>query len=216
MLSIVPVNKASALGLFREAELVTHIDVVLQGYIAEAERMAQEDEEFVRTEFSENMETAGFNEPHQRLAIGGVYNHLLMFGQLGDPVDNTENKPFGPLADAIAQYFTDFDGFKEAFKRAVIGRALPGWVWLGVCEDGRLCITQTNNEDNPLMHGVVDVQCVPICGIDLWEHAYLQQYAGDKGAYCEAFFRCTQWAIASANYEFYNSQNKATPVSDDA
>lgn len=41
MLSIVPVNKASALGLFREAELVTHIDVVLQGYIAEAERMAQ-------------------------------------------------------------------------------------------------------------------------------------------------------------------------------
>ena len=41
MLSIAPVNKASALGLFREAELVTHIDVVLQSYIAEAERVAQ-------------------------------------------------------------------------------------------------------------------------------------------------------------------------------
>ena len=105
--------------------------------------------------------------------MGGVYNHLLMFAQLGAPVDNSENRPVGPLSDAISQYFTDFDGFKEAFRRAVLGRALPGWVWLGVCPDGRLLITQTNNEDNPLMHGVVDVQCVPILGLDLWEHAYL-------------------------------------------
>lgn len=40
------------------------------------------------------------------------------------------------------------------------------------------------------MHGVVDVQCVPIIGINLWEHAYLQQYNGDKVAYTEAFFQC--------------------------
>lgn len=95
-----------------------------------------------------------------------------------------------------------------------MGRALPGWVWLGVSDDGRLLITQTNNEDNPLMHGVVDVQCVPILGMDLWEHAYLSQYRGDKEAYFEAFFKAVQWAIVSANYESFNSQGKATPVSD--
>jgi Fe-Mn family superoxide dismutase len=77
------------------------------------------------------------------------------------------------LADAVSQYFTDFEGLKEAFKRAVMSRVLPGWIWLGVCPDGRLLLTQTNNEENPLMHGVVDVQCVPIIGMDLWEHAYL-------------------------------------------
>lgn len=65
------------------------------------------------------------------------------------------------------------------------------------------------------MHGVVDVQCVPILGIDMWEHAYLQQYAGDKVAYVEAFFSCVQWAIVSANFEFYNSQGKPTPVAAD-
>ena len=118
------------------------------------------------------------------------------------------------LADAISQYFTDFSGFKEAFKRAVMGRALPGWVWLGVCTDGRLLITQSNNEDNPLMHGVVDVQCVPIIGIDLWEHAYLQQYAGDKEAYVESFFKCIMWGIVSANYEAFNALGKPTPVQD--
>ena len=62
----------------------------------------------MRAEFSENMETAGFNEPHQRLALGGVYNHLLMFGQLGEPADNAENRLLGPLADALAQDQVDF------------------------------------------------------------------------------------------------------------
>ena len=65
------------------------------------------------------------------------------------------------------------------------------------------------------MHGVVDVQCVPIIGINLWEHAYLQQYNGDKVAYTEAFFQCVQWALVSANFEFYNSLGKATPIAPD-
>ena len=66
----------------------------------------------MRAEFSENMETAGFNEPHQRLALGGVYNHLLMFGQLGEPADNAENRPLGPLADALA-HFLDESSYAE-------------------------------------------------------------------------------------------------------
>ena len=39
-------------------------------------------------EFSENMETAGFREPAQRLALGGVYNHLLLFSLLGPVTAN--------------------------------------------------------------------------------------------------------------------------------
>lgn len=62
-------------------------------------------------------------------------------------------------------------------------------MWLGFdSAQGRLLITQTNNEDNPLMHGVVDVQCVPIIGLCLWEHAYLVDYEGDKDSYMNAFF----------------------------
>ena len=102
------------------------------------------------------METASFNDPPQRLALGGVYNHYLLFSSLGPSTDNSENKPLGPLAEAISQYYTSFEGLKEAFLKAVMSRVLPGWVWLGVGSNGRLLITQTNNEDNPLMHGVVD------------------------------------------------------------
>lgn len=161
------------------------------------------------------METAGFNEPPQRLAMGGVYNHMLMFGLLGPATDNAENRPLGPLSDSIAQYYSDFEGFKEAFRKAAMSRVLPGWIWLGVCKaDGRLLITQTNNEDNPLMHGVVDVQCTPILGLDLWEHAFLQQYGGNKEAYVDEFFKCVQWGIVSANFELFNSQGNPTPVAE--
>ncbi len=61
----------------------------------------QEDEDFDKSEFSKNMETAGFNEPPQRLALGGVYNHYLMFSLLGAATENSQNCPLGPLADSI-------------------------------------------------------------------------------------------------------------------
>ena len=112
----------------------------------------------------------------------------------------------------MAQYYTDFNGFKTAFKQAVQSRALPGWVWLGVSKDGRLLITQTNNEDNPLMHGVVDCMCVPVIGISLWEHAYLVDYQGDKSAYCDNFLASVDWGVVSTNFEALNLNGKPAPM----
>ena len=40
-LNLASVDKSSALGLFREAELNTHVDIVLAGYIAESLKVAQ-------------------------------------------------------------------------------------------------------------------------------------------------------------------------------
>ena len=77
--------------------------MVLQGYLNESWKVAQEDEDFDRVEFSTNMETAGFGEPPQRLALGGVYNHMLLFSQIGAPVDNSENQPVGPVSAPSTQ-----------------------------------------------------------------------------------------------------------------
>ncbi len=35
-----------------------------------------------------------------------------------------------------------------------------------------LVITSTPNQDNPLMTAVVDKPCIPVLGLDVWEHAY--------------------------------------------
>ena len=73
-------------------------------------------------------------------------------------------------------------------------------------------ITQTNNEDNPLMHGVVEHKCIPVIGIDLWEHAYLTDYLGDKAQYCDNYLDSVDWAVVSQNFEQFNLQNKPAPM----
>lgn len=89
--------------------------------------------------------------------------------------------------------------------KAVESRALPGWVWLGVAlKQPDLIITQTNNMDNPLMHGVAEPQCIPVFGINLWEHAYFQVYKGDKMAYALDCLEDLDWDKLSHNYENFN------------
>lgn len=47
-----------------------------------------------------------------------------------------------------------------------------GWSWLCVDAAGKLLVTSTANQDNPLMGAVSKApMCTPILGIDVWEHA---------------------------------------------
>ena len=86
----------------------------------------------------EAQESAGFFEPDQRLAMGGFFNFILFFSNIGAAATS---EPQGALKEAIDKHFTDFSGFKEAFKMVVQNRCQPGWVWLGLLADGRLIIT---------------------------------------------------------------------------
>ena len=70
----------------------------------------------------------------------------------------------------------DFDKFKEQFAAAGVGRFGSGWAWL-VNDGGKLSITSTPNQDNPLMEG----KSAPLLGLDVWEHAYYLQYQNAAG-----------------------------------
>ena len=50
------------------------------------------------------------------------------------------------MSNAINAGFTDFNGLKEAFKKAVESRFAPGWVWLGLTKDNKLMVLQSNNQ----------------------------------------------------------------------
>ncbi|MFZ6010000.1 MAG: superoxide dismutase [Bacteroidota bacterium] len=120
---------------------------------------------------------------------GGHYNHSL-FWTLMAP--NAGGAPTGALADAINSAFGNFDEFKTKFAAAGAGRFGSGWAWLIVDGNGKLQITSTPNQDNPLMD-VAEVKGTPLLGLDVWEHAYYLNYQNRRPDYITAWWNVVNW-----------------------
>ena len=119
---------------------------------------------------------------------GGHFNHSLFWTIMGP---NKGGTPTGELSDAIIGAFGSFDTFKETFSKAAATRFGSGWAWL-VVSGGKLVVTSTPNQDNPLMD-VADVKGTPILGLDVWEHAYYLHYQNKRPDYISAFWNVINW-----------------------
>jgi Fe-Mn family superoxide dismutase len=116
---------------------------------------------------------------------GGHWNHSQFWKTMGP---NAGGAPSGKLADAINSAFGDFEKFKEQFQAAGAARFGSGWVWL-VKEGGKLAITSSPNQDNPLMDG----KPAPLLGNDVWEHAYYLKYQNRRPDYLKAWWNTVNW-----------------------
>jgi len=116
---------------------------------------------------------------------GGHWNHSQFWKTMAP---NAGGAPTGKLAAAIDAAFGDFEKFKEAFQTAGAGRFGSGWVWL-VNDGGKLAITSTPNQDNPLMEG----KSAPLLGNDVWEHAYYLKYQNRRPDYLKAWWNTVNW-----------------------
>ncbi len=132
--------------------------------------------------------TAGTISPAVRNNGGGHWNHSFFWESLAS---NTGGAPTGKLAEAINSAFGSFDAFKEKFSTAGMTRFGSGWAWL-IVKDGKLEITSTPNQDNPLMD-VAEVKGMPILGCDVWEHAYYLHYQNRRADYLAAFWNVVNW-----------------------
>ena len=138
---------------------------------------------------------AGTISPAVRNNGGGHWNHSFFWNQLAV---NGGSAPAGELADAITTDFGSFDALKEKFNAAATTRFGSGWAWL-IVKDGKLDVTSTPNQDNPLMD-VADVKGTPILGVDVWEHAYYLKYQNRRPEYLAAFWNVIDWAKVSELY----------------
>jgi superoxide dismutase, Fe-Mn family len=130
---------------------------------------------------------------------GGHYNHTLFWSILtpdssGEPEENSE------LEKAIKHSFGSIDSFRENFAGAAASRFGSGWAWLIVNSSGKLEVTSTPNQDNPLMD-VADVQGTPILGLDIWEHAYYLNYQNRRPDYIGAFWNVVNWDAVEDKYK---------------
>lgn len=127
---------------------------------------------------------------------GGFYNHDLYWKVMGP---NGGGEPTGAVGDAIKSKWGSYDKFQDEFAKAAAGRFGSGWAWL-IVKNGELHITDTPNQDNPLMD-IAEVKGTPILGIDVWEHAYYLKYQNRRPDYIQAFFNVINWDEVNKRYE---------------
>lgn len=127
---------------------------------------------------------------------GGHYNHSLFWSILAP---NTGGAPSGALGDAINSAFGTFDEFKTKFAAAATGRFGSGWAWLIKDASGKLAISSTPNQDNPLMD-VAEAKGTPIIGLDVWEHAYYLHYQNRRADYITAWWNVVNWNEAARRF----------------
>ena len=138
---------------------------------------------------------AGTISPAVRNNGGGHWNHSFFWETMAP---NAGGSPSGVLADAITASFGSFDAFKEKFAAAGLTRFGSGWAWL-IVKDGKLEISSTPNQDNPLMD-VAEVKGVPVLGCDVWEHAYYLKYQNKRADYLASFWNVVNWAKVTSRF----------------
>ncbi|HTL88940.1 MAG TPA: superoxide dismutase [Leptolyngbya sp.] len=125
---------------------------------------------------------------------GGHVNHT-MFWQIMAP--KAGGAPTGAIAQAINQTFGSFDALKEQFNKAGAGQFGSGWAWLVSDPQGKLSITSTANQDNPMMK---NPNAYPVLGNDVWEHAYYLKYQNRRAEYLNNWWNVINWQAVNQRY----------------
>ena len=144
----------------------------------------------------ELVKIAGSISPAVRNNGGGHWNHSFFWEILAP---NAGGQPTGEIAEAINSAFGSFDAFKEKFNAAGTTRFGSGWAWL-IVKDGKLEVTSTPNQDNPLMD-VAEVKGTPVLGADVWEHAYYLKYQNRRPEYLNAFWNVVNWNKVNEHFK---------------
>ncbi len=126
---------------------------------------------------------------------GGHLNHSWFWRMMAKP--GTGGVPSRELLAAIDASFGNLDGFKRDFTARALGQFGSGWAWLvvGGPDNKPLGVTNTPNQDSPLMEGKHT-----LLGIDVWEHAYYLKYRNVRAKYVEAWFQVVNWNFVNELY----------------
>ncbi|MEC5166014.1 Fe-Mn family superoxide dismutase [Flavobacterium sp. PL11] len=128
---------------------------------------------------------------------GGFYNHSLYWKSMAPKAGG---EPQNKLAEALVRDFGSIGNFISLFKNDAAKQFGSGWTWLIVNTSGKLQVTSTPNQDNPLMRNAI-MPGTPILALDVWEHAYYIDYQNKRGSYIDAFFNVINWKKVEENYE---------------
>jgi superoxide dismutase, Fe-Mn family len=119
----------------------------------------------------------------------GMRLHELYFENLGG---TGVPDPKSPLCQKIATQFGSFDKWKGDF---IATGSMRGIGWVILYQDllsGNL--TNVWVEEHDLGHFAASA---PLLVMDVWEHAYITQFALDRSKYIDAFFANIDWSVVN-------------------
>lgn len=128
---------------------------------------------------------------------GGYFNHGFFWEGMSP---KSEGKPKDTLASVITKDFGSFENFKSQFSDTAEKQFGSGWAWLVIDKTGKLHVTSTSNQDNPLMPKQI-ISGTPLLNLDVWEHAYYLDYQYKRKRYIENYFKVINWKKVSQRYE---------------
>ena len=127
---------------------------------------------------------------------GGYYNHNFFFEILGTNGGDATDE----VLDAINKDFGSYEEFKKQFSDSATKLFGSGWVWLVKDKAGKLVISTTSNQDNPLMPKS-EIKGTPILTLDVWEHAYYLKYQNKRKDYIDAYFNVINWKKVNEKFK---------------
>ena len=189
---------ANALEPAIDAQTMTiHHDKHHQAYVDALNKAVAADPALAGRSLEQLIRTAGTLPTVVRNNAGGHWNHSFFWKTMAPAGQGGSPSP--ALTTAIDASFGSLDKFKGAFKDAGTKRFGSGWVWLIVDANGKLAITSTPNQDNPLMDAAAD-KGMPVIGNDVWEHAYYLKYQNRRADYLDAWWQVVNWSEVSRRY----------------
>jgi Fe-Mn family superoxide dismutase len=126
---------------------------------------------------------------------GGHFNHTFFWTVLSG--DKEKQAMPERLKGEIEKDFGSVEKFKEAFEKAAAAQFGSGWAWLIRDANGKLAISTTSNQENPIMD-VAAVKGRPIFTVDVWEHAYYLNYQNKRADYLKNIWTVINWAQVDA------------------
>jgi Fe-Mn family superoxide dismutase len=171
---------------FSDTLLNNHF-TLYQGYVANTNKVMDlllamiKDDQASTPQYAELKRRAGWE-------FNGMRLHELYFGNLGgkDPLNKA-----GKMASKLAEDFGSFETWEKDFRAT---GAMRGIGWVILYQDnvtGRLFNQWINEHDGGHPAG-----CIPVLVMDVFEHAFIQDYGLKRAAYIEAFFNNIDWETA--------------------
>jgi len=123
--------------------------------------------------------------------LGGHINHTLFWRCMAPSGKGGGGSPGKAVSEVLARDFGSYEKFVAHFKAAALQVEGGGWAWLVYEPFAKRCLIVQMEKQQDMM----PVNCRPLLGIDVWEHAYYLTYTNRRGAYLDAWFNLVNWAF---------------------